>query len=145
MQLVPRPEGGPAKAGSLTALSLSLVIDTGFWIQSFYLSMNIILLLSGKSRNFSNFSLSFTFTLWFTETTKSTRWQLLFFFLIKTGSGLLAWIGWSIWISKSQSILCASISRFLDILFVIVVKFQPLAQFPVGSLTHLVTPILGFF
>ena len=36
---------------------------------------------------------------------KSTRWHVLFSLLIKTRCGVLARIGWSIWISKSQRIL----------------------------------------
>ena len=39
------------------------------------------------------FSLSFIFTLLSTRTVKSTRRQFIFFLIIKTGFGLLVWIG----------------------------------------------------
>ena len=42
---------------------------------------------------------------------KSTRWQVTFFLSIKIRSGFLAWIGWSICISKSQRTLCNSFLR----------------------------------
>ena len=51
-------------------------------------------------------SLSLTFTLWSAGTAKSSNKQFLFFFWIKTKSGLLAWIGWSVCISKFQCISC---------------------------------------
>ena len=53
------------------------------------------------------------FLLWSIAIAKSTSWQVLFF-SIKTRSCLLAWIGWSILISKSQRILCISfcVDRF---------------------------------
>ena len=57
------------------------------------------------------FLCSFIFTLWFTEMAKSTWFQVLFFLLINTKSGLLAEIWWSFHISKSHRILCILFSR----------------------------------
>ena len=65
-----------------------------------------------RSKSLSIFLLSFIFNQWFTGTAKSTRWQILFFFLlIDTRTGLLARIGGSICISKSQKILSFSFSQ----------------------------------
>ena len=64
-----------------------------------------------KSMYFSTFSPSFTFTPSSAETKRSTRWQVLFFVFINTGSGLLVGIRWSIWISKFQRIVCVLFSR----------------------------------
>ena len=54
----------------------------------------------------SVFSLSFIFTLWSSGTETSTRWQILFFLLIKIRSDLLTETEWSYCISTSQGILC---------------------------------------
>ena len=80
------------------------------------------------SKCLSIFLLSFVFNQWSVETAKLTRRQDLslslslslshthththtHFFLINTGSRLLAWIGWSICISKSHRFLCVLFSR----------------------------------
>ena len=58
----------------------------------------------------SFFSHSFSFILWSAGTAKSTILQVLFLLLIIIRSGLLVKIGWSVCISKSQS-LCVLFSR----------------------------------
>ena len=59
-----------------------------------------------KSRYLSRFLHSFVFPQWSTGMAKSAIWQVLFFLLINTRSGILAWFEWSISISMSQRILC---------------------------------------
>ena len=58
------------------------------------------------------FSFSLIFTLWLAEMAKSTNQQVLFFFffLSMTWSGLLAGIRLSVFILKSQRLLCFSFS-----------------------------------
>ena len=79
-----------------------------------------------KSWYLSFFLFSFNFNLWSAQTAKSTTRQVLFFvdylvcwlsFLLTISkSGCLAKIWWSIYISKSQSILCISFSQIDSIL-----------------------------
>ena len=64
-----------------------------------------------RSKYLSFFSISFSFTLWFAGTSKSTIWQVLFFMLINTRSGLLAVIKWSVCISKSRGFYESPFSR----------------------------------
>ena len=64
-----------------------------------------------RSRYLSLFSLSFSFTLWSTRTTKSTTWQVFFFLSTITWSGHLAAFSWSVCISKFQRTWCDSFSR----------------------------------
>ena len=78
-----------------------------------------------RSEYFSLFSLSFIFTLWSAGTSKlhytaSSLFSSFFFLLNITRFGLLAGIRWSVWISKSQRILCASFKDrfwFVHIIF----------------------------
>ena len=63
-----------------------------------------------RSRYLCLFSHSFNSTLWSAGTAKSTVLQVLFFlFIIRFGR--LAWIWWSVCISKSRRSLCFSFSR----------------------------------
>ena len=66
------------------ALTLISIIIT-FKFHSFFCSL-------ARFRYFSSILFSFTFTLWSADTVKSTRWQILFFLLINTQSGLLTGI-----------------------------------------------------
>ena len=61
-----------------------------------------------RSKHLSNFSLSFIFTLWSAAMAKFTKWLLLFFVLINTS--LLTGVWWSVYISKSEKILCIPFS-----------------------------------
>ena len=63
-----------------------------------------------RSKYLPMFLFSFIFTIWYAETI-STRWQFLFFFFVNTKSGLLTWIGRSVYILKSLSIKCVSFAR----------------------------------
>ena len=64
-----------------------------------------------RSRYISFFSLSFSFILWSTGTTKSAILQILFLLLIIIRSGRRAEIRWSVCISKSDRSLCVSFTR----------------------------------
>ena len=90
----------------------------------------------------SLFSLSLIFTLWSAGTAKFTIWYILFSLLfVIIRSGILIRIMWSVWISKSQRILCVSLSMtYSGLSFVCLVKLKFLAQFPVDHLLH---PILS--
>ena len=92
-----------------------------------------------RSRYLSFFSIYFSFTLWSAGTAGS-----LLFLLTITRSGHLSEIRWPICISKSHRILCISFSRsgfwVVHILFVRMVKFKLLAQFPVN---HLPRPVVS--
>ena len=83
-------------------------ITITFLFHSFYSS-------PARSRYLSLFLLSFSFNLWSAGTTKFTIRQVFFFFffflLTNTRSGSLAEIRWSVFISKSERILCVSFSR----------------------------------
>ena len=99
-----------------------------------------------RSWYLSIFYFYFIFTLSFAGTAQSTRWQQysLFFFLINRRSSLLTRIGWSIYISKSQRILCLIFwDRFLS-KHISMAKFLSLAQFPVNYLFHSVRPTVVF-
>ena len=63
------------------------------------------------SRNLSIFLFFVMFTLYSAETVKFTWWQVLFFLLINTISGLPDRVERFIFFSKSQRILCMSFSR----------------------------------
>ena len=99
-----------------------------------------------RFRYFSSFSLSFSFTLWSVRTAKSTRKQSLFFFLIKTWSGLLPGIEWSVCYLESHLICSLFYDRFWFVhkAFVSIVKFQSLAQFPEDQFSHTVLHVLVF-
>ena len=95
----------------------------------------------------------FSFLLWLTETTKSTR-SVLFFFvsfslLIRPISGFLAEIMWSVFILKSQKILSVSFSWTDDRLSIyhllVWSKLQSLPQFAVDHLPHSVVSSLILF
>ena len=91
-----------------------------------------------RSKYLSRFSISFIFTLMCWETTKFSRWQVYFFWIIKTGSNPLTWTEESIFILKSTRKILRVLSSFRD-LVVSVVKYQSLAQF---SVNHLSNPIM---
>ena len=57
-----------------------------------------------RSRYLSMFLLSFIFPVWPDGTAKSTRWQILFYLLIKTKPDLRGGNGWFVCISKSWRI-----------------------------------------
>ena len=79
----------------------TISVTVTFMFHSFFSSL-------ARSSYLSLFSLPFNFTLWSVRTAKSTIREVLFFLLTITRSGLLAEIKWSVCISKSQRIICAS-------------------------------------
>ena len=84
--------------GIVPSAPTSIGITVTYVFHSFFSSQ-------AKSKYLCVFLLSFIFTLWFIETAKSTRWQV-FFLLINSRSDFLDKNGWSVYISKSQWILC---------------------------------------
>ena len=97
-----------------------------------------------RSRYLSLFSLSFSFTLWFVGTAKSTIWRILIFLLI------IVWprLG-DLFVSQNHREVCTS--HILDGVWVVhipfgqMVKFKFLAQFPVDHLPCPVVSSLIFF
>ena len=81
---------------------ITIGIIVTFMFHSFFNSLG---------RYLSFFSHSFSFILWSAGTAKSTIFQVLFFLLVITRSGLLAEIRWSICMSKSHRSLCGLFSR----------------------------------
>ena len=82
---------------SLFSRSLGSNYTVTFMFYHFFCSL-------AKSKYLSVYSLSFSLTQWLTEMAKSTSCQILFTWLINTGSGLLTGIVWTICISKSKRI-----------------------------------------
>ena len=80
------------------------------WYQRHFLVLQFFLF-SGKVYVLSSLFVFFQFSLWSTETAKSTIWQVLFFLSIIIRSGRLAEIKWSVYISKSQRNLRVLFSR----------------------------------
>ena len=82
--------------------------------------------LSGKIQVFVYLFSFFIFLLWSSRTAKFTRRPVLFFLLINSRSGLLTRVEWSVYISKSQRILCLIFWDrfwFMPVPFVSMVKF----------------------
>ena len=98
-----------------------------------------------KSKYLFIFSLSFIFYLW-PDGRQNPQNSKVFFFLIKTMSGLLAGIRRFVCISRSQRMLCVSFSRtdfgFVHIPLGSMVKFQFLSQLPVNRLSRSVVSSL---
>ena len=82
---------------------ITICIIVTFMFHRFFNSLEIL-------RYISFFSLSYNFTLWSAEITKSTIWQVLSFWLIIIRSCRLAEIRWFACISKPQMSLCVSFS-----------------------------------
>ena len=77
---------------------ITISINVTFMFHSFFSTL-------ARSRYLSLFLFSFNFTLWSARTVKSTILQVLFFLLIIIRSSCLVEIKWSVWMSKSQSII----------------------------------------
>ena len=95
----------------LVTASITICVTVTFMFHSFFCSL-------ARSKYSSLFALSFGSTLWSAEMEKSSIRQVLFsfflfsfFFLTIIRSGCLSEIRWSVWISKSQRILCVLFSR----------------------------------
>ena len=91
----------------------------------------------------SQYLLSFRFHLsflWFAGSTKSIRWQVLFFLLIRTRFGLLAGIlefFFFLYFKIAESLIIFNNKFwFMHLLFVSMAKCLSLAQFPVDNTTN---------
>ena len=127
---------GPFQVYQLQLVSLSPVCSTRFFFNFCFLVRFKYLFI---------FLLSFIFTLWFVGTAKLASYPFLFL-LITTRSILLAWIWWSVCISKSLRLLWVSCSwmdfTFVHIPFDSLVKFLSFEESPEDHLSHSVEPSL---
>ena len=79
--------------GTVPSTPITIGITVTFMFHSLFSSLT-------RSKYLSVFSFSLIYTLWSAGTTKSTWWQVIFFSLSNTKSGLLVGIQWSVCISK---------------------------------------------
>ena len=90
--------------GTIPRVPTTIGITVTFVFYNFFYSLT-------KSRYLFIFFFSFTFIMWSTGIVNSIRYQILFFLLTNTTSGLLTGICWSVCILGSQRILGVSFSR----------------------------------